>query len=100
MRISVFIIADSFFNLFILLSDNFRAIKFNSVTKWIGIAGGVVGLILSTFMIHYKTSKKAVISTDSTIANSDKREDGMKTLDNIKYLNDKAIKATEESVEQ
>lgn len=48
-------------------------------------------------MIHYKTSKKAVISTTSTKANSDKHDDDMKTLDNIKYLNDKV---TEESVEE
>lgn len=45
-------------------------------------------------MIHYKRSKRAVISTTSTVTQNGKSDDDLKTLDNIKYLNDKVMEAT------
>lgn len=76
-------------NIFILVyfTSLHRAKKFNAATKWIGIVGGVICLILSAFMIHKEQSKEATISSTSTIQDNN-------NLDNIKYLNDRVLELT------
>lgn len=71
--------------LFIFIS---RAKKINSAVKWIGTIGGAIGLIISAFMVLKGTSKKAAISSTEPRVNSEKI-DASKSLDSIKYLDNK-----------
>lgn len=54
----------------------------NTALKWIGIVGGIVGLIISGFMIYTKESQKAAVTNVSTIA----VESNVNNLDNVSYL--------------
>lgn len=54
------------------------------------MVGGIIGLAFSSFMIFNQRSKKAAISVTPVINNS---KNGLKSLDNIKYLSDKVSEA-------
>jgi hypothetical protein len=66
--------------------------KLNSAAKWTGVVGGAIGVIISAFMIFKKSSKKASISSVEPKVNSEKN-DIAKSLDSIKYLDNKAAES-------
>lgn len=70
----------------ILLFNDFRAKKFNSASKWLGMVGGTLALVFSTFMLYNQQSKRAAI-TATPAANDDKAV--KQRLDNIKYLSER-----------
>lgn len=77
----------------------YRAKKLNTAVKWIGFVGGLIGLFTAGILVHKEKSKKATISTVSTVA-QDVRHVPNKSLDNIKYLNDVVSELTKESREK
>lgn len=78
------------------MAFDFRAKKFNTTTKWIGLFGGALCLIISTFMmIHKEQSRRAVHSTSTAPSN---RDIDVQNLDNIKNLNDRVLELTGENV--
>jgi hypothetical protein len=56
-----------------------RGKKINSITKWMGIVVGTVGMLLSFFMIYKKSSEK-VSSTTSVIATDLKNIQSVATI--------------------
>jgi hypothetical protein len=66
--------------------------KLNSAAKWTGVVGGAIGLIISAFMTLKKSSKKKSISSVEPKVNSEKI-DVAKSLDSIKYLDNKATES-------
>jgi hypothetical protein len=75
----------------------YRAKKINSAAKWIGLIGGVIGLIISALMVLKGSSKKTAISSTEPKVNSEKI-DALKSLDSIKYLDNKATESVEATV--
>lgn len=94
-QISTFSVSKDFFSLerfkTVLMSTTFphhhrlRAKKFNSVTKWLGMVGGTLALMVSTFMVYNKQSKQ-VPNSEGADENSGKVDNGRQRLDDIKYL--------------
>lgn len=70
----------------ILLLTVLRAKKFNSASKWLGMVGGTLALLISTFMMYNQQSKRAAI-TATPAADDDKA--AKQRLDNIKYLSER-----------
>jgi hypothetical protein len=82
--------------LFFFYPRFYRAKKFNTAAKWTGVIGGTIGLIISAFMLLKKSSKKGTISSAGAEVN-DEKSNVEKSLDGIRYLDDKSTEAAEAS---